>query len=342
MTGSRPVLTIILGTALLQVAIWSGSAQGGLTAASATTLHLLVSWVAIFAVALVATRSLARLRSELQSKRDQHQATLSQVDQLATLNEMLTTAGKSKDVGLAFQALARRVGTLIECDRLGLALLKEGGQELQTFSSRVTEPERRRRPRPELQFSLERSIFGQVIRTCDPILVDDTAAFASEFHDASVLAAQGFHSLLIVPLVSRNRAIGAMTVIARRKAAFAPEHREVLQPLAEILAFAYVAQQQYVALDRYRAMETTAEMTLALATDINSSLQVIVGRCAILQAEHPSAAADIDVVSRQAERMATLLDRLRVAADERLTAVTSQAGAIPASPEEYDEADTLH
>lgn len=336
MTGSRPVLITLLATAVLQVVIWSGSAQGWLTAGRATALHLLTAWSAIFVVGLVATRSIGRLREELRTRRDQHTATLSQVDQLATLNEMLTTAGKSKDVGLAFQALARRVGTLITCDRLGLALVKEGGQELQIYSSRVSEPERRRRPRPELQFGLERSIFGQVIRTCEPVLVEDTSAFASEFQDAGILASQGFHSLLIVPLVSRNRAIGAVTVIAQRKAAFQPEHREILQPLAEVLAFAYVAQHQYLALDRYKAMEITAEITLALATDINSSLQVIMGRCGIMLAEHPSAAGDIDQVSRQAERIVTLLDRLRVAADERTTAATHH-GEIPASPEEFDD-----
>jgi transcriptional regulator with GAF, ATPase, and Fis domain len=341
MTGSRSVLSTMLLTAVLQVAIWSAAAQGWLSDGRATALHLLTAWVALFVVSLIATRSLAGVREELQSKRDQHQATLSQVDQLATLNEMLTTAGKSKDVGLAFQALARRVGTLISCDRLGLALVKDGGQELEIYSSRVTEPERRRRPRPELQFNLERSIFGQVIRTCEPVLVEDTAAFASEFHDAGVLAGQGFHSLLIVPLVSRNRAIGALTVIAQRKAAFQPEHREVLQPLAEILAFAYVAQQQYLALDRYKAMETTADMTLSLATQINSSLQVIVGRCGILQAEHPSASEEISVVCRQAERIATLLERLRVAADERVSAAPAHPGAIPASPEEFDDQNSL-
>lgn len=336
MTGSRPVLITLLATAVLQVVIWSGSAQGWLTAGRATALHLLTAWSAVFVVGLVATRTIGRLREELRTRRDQHSATLSQVDQLATLNEMLTTAGSSKDVGLAFQALARRVGTLITCDRLGLALVKEGGQELQIYSSRVSEPERRRRPRPELQFGLERSIFGQVIRTCEPVLVEDTSAFASEFHDAGVMASQGFHSLLIVPLVSRNRAIGAVTVIARRKAAFQPEHREILQPLAEVLAFAYVAQHQYLALDRYKAMEITAEITLALATDINSSLQVIVGRCGVMLAEHPSAAAEIDQVSRQAERIVTLLDRLRVAANERTTAAP-HSGEIPASPEEFDD-----
>ncbi len=254
---------------------------------------------------------------------------------------MLTTAGQSKDVGLAFQALARRIGKLIVCDRLGLALVKDDGQSLEVYSSRVSEPERRRRPRAELQFSLERSIFGQVIRTCEPVLVEDTDAFASDFHDAGVLASQGFHSLLILPLISRNRAIGALTVISRGKAAFDRSHRDVLQPLAEVLAFAYVVQHQYLALDRFRTMETTAEMTLAIATDINNGLQVIAGQCGILRKLHPGADTEIQVVARQTERISGLLERMRNVADERLREAAAGLNHIPSSPEEFGDDENL-
>ncbi|MBM3750706.1 MAG: GAF domain-containing protein [Acidimicrobiia bacterium] len=340
MTEPRTLQVTVIATAALQVVVWAGAGRGWLTPGQATALHLLVAWGAILTLALVAARSIGRLRSELQARQVQHEATLSEVDQLATLNEMLTTAGQSKDVGLAFQALARRIGTLIPCDRLGLALVKDDGQSLQVYSSRVSEPERRRRPRAEQQFGLERSIFGQVIRTCDPVLIEDTRAFASDFHDAGVLASQGFHSLLILPLISRNRAIGALTVISERTAAFTTSHRDLLQPLAEVLAFAYIVHHQYLALDRYRTMEATAEMTLSIATDINSGLQVIAGQCGILQKLHPGAAIEIDAIARQTERISSLLDRMRGAADERLREAAAHAGAILSSPEEFADNET--
>lgn len=335
MNQSRALQLTVIATAALQVLVWAASGRGWLSAGQATALHLLITWGAIFALALAAARAVTHLTTELQTKRVQHEATLSEVDQLGTLNEMLTTAGQSKDVGLAFQALARRIGTLIPCDRLGLALVKDDGQSLQVYSSRVSEPERRRRPRAELQFGLERSIFGQVIRTCDPVLVEDTRAFASDFHDAGVLASQGFHSLLILPLVSRNRAIGALTVISKRAAAFDSSHRDLLQPIAEVLAFAYVVQHQYLALDRFKSMESTAETTLAMAADINSSLQVIAGQCGILQKLHPEAATEIAAIAHQTERITTLLDRMRGAADDRLREAAAHAGSIPSSPEDF-------
>jgi transcriptional regulator with GAF, ATPase, and Fis domain len=340
MTQARTLQATVLGTIALQVVVWAGAGRGWLTAGQATALHLLVAWAAILTLALVASRSISRLRFELQERRHQHEATLSEVEQLGTLNEMLTTAGKAKDVGLAFQALARRIGALIACDRLGLALIKDDGQSLEVFSSRVSEPERRRRPRVELQFGVERSVFGQVIRTCEPVVIEDTRAFASDFHDASVLASQGFYSLLILPLISRNRAVGALTVISKRTAAFSASHRDVLQPLAEVLAFAYVVQHQHLALDRFRAMEATAEMMLALATDINSGLQVIAGQCGILQKLHPGATAEIEAIAQQTERIAAQLDRMRNSANERLREAATTTGAIPSSPEDFAEEDS--
>ncbi len=331
----------VVATALLQAAVWWGSVQGWLTVDQTLSLLVLTTWTAVLVIGVFATRIIGRLRDELKIRSDHHAATLSEVEQLDIRNEMLTTAGRSNDGGLVFQALARRVGKLIACDRIGLALVKDGGEDVQIYSSRVSEPERRRRPRPELQFGLERSIFGRVIRTCEPMLVDDTATFASEFQDAGVLASQGFRSLLIVPLVSRNRAIGALTVIARKKEAFAPEHRAVLQPLAEILAFAHVAQRQHLALDRYKAMEATAEMTLMLASDINGCLQVIIGRCAVLQSEKPTMADELEVIAKQAERIATLLERERTLAEDRLHVASTTAESFRSSPEEYaDEEDS--
>src|ERR1019366_9511078 len=107
---------------------------------------------------------------------------------------MLLTLGRSKDVGLTFQGLARRIGRWIPCDRLGLALIDDASQQLQTFSARVSEPERRRRPRAEVEYNLDRSIFGQVVRSCEPLLIDDLGRQAAEFQDASALASQGFKS----------------------------------------------------------------------------------------------------------------------------------------------------
>lgn len=338
MNRPRLIVLAVFVTAVLQMATWYACERGMLTQSQAFSVILLLAWGLIVALTVLASKHHAVLASELDSRRSQHQATLDQVEQLDALNEMIVTLGRTKDAGLAFQGLARRIGRLVQCDRLGLAVLKEGGQEVQTYLSRVSEPERRRRPRPELAYGVERSLFGQVMRTCEPAVVEDLAADAGDYPDMQHLSAQGFRSAIVLPLLSRNRAIGTLTAISRQPAAFTAAHRDAMQPMAEVLAFAFVAQQQYAALEHFRGMETLAEVSLSVATDINGALQAIIGQCGVIAALRPDTAEDVDVITGQADRIMRLLDRMRTAAQERLKEASARhTEGIPASPEEFGE-----
>ncbi len=337
MTTNARLLAAVSATAVVELAVWIAASRGRLSEGFAMAALLVCSWGLILLLAVLASRHTESLRAEIHTHVSQHQATLDQVEQLEALNEMLVTLGRTKDVGLAFQGLSRRVGRLIRCDRLGLAVMRESGQEVQTYLSRVGEPERRRRPRPDVAYRLERSLFGQVMRSCEPIVIDDLGVQALDFVDMNDLATQGFRSAIVLPLMSRNRAIGTLTAISRQPGAFTAAHRDAMQPMAEVLAFAFVAQQQFAALQRYRSMETLADLSLSLATDINSALQVIIGQCGVLQTIRPDSADDVKVIVAQADRIATLMERMRTAAQERLrdAAAPAPAAGIPASPEEF-------
>ena len=337
MNPRRTLFVAVSATAAAQFALAVAGARGYVGDAVVIPTILMLAWGLIIALAVLASRQTQSLKDEISSRQSQHQATLDQVEQLEALNEMLVTLGRTKDAGLAFQGLARRVGRLVRCDRLGLAVLHENGHEVQTYLSRVSEPERRRRPRPEVAYRLERSLFGQVLRSCEPVVVDDFGTQALDFVDMSDLASQGFRSAIVLPLMSRNRAVGTLTAISRTPGAFTATHRDAMQPMAEVLAFAFVAQQQHAALQRYRAMEALAEMSLSLATDVNSALQAIIGQCGVLETLRPESAEDVQVILSQADRIATLLERMRAAAQERLrdAAAPTQAAGIPASPEEF-------
>ena len=334
----RQMLLAVAAAVVIQAGLWMAAASGSASHGVVVAGVLTVSWALVVGLAVSMSREIGVLRTELEARQSLHRATLDEVEQIATLNDMLMTMGRSKEVGLTFQGLARRVGRLVPCDRLGLALIKEGGREVQTFSARVSEPERRKRPRLEFEYNIEQSVFGQVIRTCEPVLIDDLSQHASEFQDATALAAEGFQSALVLPLISRNRAIGALKVVSRRRGAFAAAHRDALQPLAEVLAFAFVAQQQYEALDRIRSAETLAEISLSLSTEINGALQAIIGQCGVVAQMHPSMASEIDVLMGQAERIAALMERLRATATDRLhEAAEAMAKNIPTSPEAFTE-----
>ena len=298
---------------------------------------LLVVWITLLALAAIATRRITALWRRLNQQERAHDATLTEVNQLQTQNAMLDIIARSVDVPLAFQALASRIARLVPCDRVGLALLSEDGREFQTYTARVQPEERRTRPRPEIVFKIERTILGAVVRSREPMLFTDIQAAAPDYLDANILLTSGFNSALVVPLVSRGRAVGTLNVVARRAAAFTQQHTEALQPIAEILAVAWVAQQLHVTLGRHRTMEAMSDMTLAVAAEINSALQTIIGHCDLLERGQTDAGVqrDLQTIMGQAQRIAGLLDKMRTAANERLrevAATMSQEGVRPVEP----------
>jgi hypothetical protein len=304
-------------------------------------VQIAILWIAVLVLTVIATRHISSLARTLTRHEHAHLATLDHVGQLEIQNALLTSLAKSVDVGLAFQSLARLVARLVECDRLGLALLKENGQGFQTYTARVTEEERRHRPRPDVEFGMDRTLMGAVVHSREPLIANDLSAPASDFIDANVLNSAGFRSALILPLVAKGRAVGTINLVSRRTGAFVSTHIESLTPITEILAVAILAQQWQVSLTKYRTMEAAADITLSVANEINSALQTIIGSCNVLEREHPGDPAlqrDLATLVRQAQRIAELLERMRYATQERLTEAAARVteAKIPDSPEEIE------
>jgi GAF domain-containing protein len=323
--------------AIIQAAAWT--AAGGIPTRPLVLVQVVAAWIAMFLLAYFATSRIGGLSKRLTQKEDAHLATLDEVEQLLTQNAVLQIIARSVDVPLAFQSLAARIVRLVPCDRVGLALLSQNGQEFQTYTARVQEEERRARPRPEVVFKTDRTIIGNVVRSREAIIVNDTAESAGDYLDINVLKTSGFGSALIMPLVSKGRAVGTLNVVSRRTSAFLPAHIQVLEPIAEIFAVAYVAQQLQIGLSKYQTMEAMSELTLGVAAEINSALQTIVGHCDLIERGHPdpNLQRDVATIMRQAQRIATLLEKMRALATERMreAAETVAQGTIPSSPEVY-------
>jgi transcriptional regulator with GAF, ATPase, and Fis domain len=320
--GSQRAITVMTWGALaafaaLQLASW----YMGMTPRYPWGIaQVIAGWIIMVSLALVATRRIDYLSRELTETADAHQATKSEVEQLQMLNTMLEILARTVDVPLAFQSLAQRIARLVSCDRVGLALLNDTGDELQTYTARVSEVERRERPRAELVFKTEGTAIGSVVRTRQPLIVDDTSVGAPDFLDMNVTHSSGFGSALVIPLVSNERAVGTLNVVSRQRGAFTRVHVDALMPIAEILAMAYVAQRLQVAATKHRTMETMTELTLTVSNEINSALQTIAGHCDLIDraCPDPRLQRDIDTIHRQTQRISLLLDKMRAAAHERL------------------------
>jgi GAF domain-containing protein len=336
--ASRRVIWFIVGAgALLQAGTAVLVRSGVVGHAAGLGVQLAIVWILIVSLALAATRRMERMASRIEEHQEEHRLTLNQMEQLEAQNAVLQAITRAPDVALAFQTLARRITRIVHCDRLGLALLGETGQQLQTYTARVGESERRNRPRPELEFSIDRSLVGQAVREREPLVVDDIAGVAPDYFDANVLCSAGFRSALLVPLISKGRAVGTITLVSRTAGAFRIEDAHSLLPIAEILAVAHVAQQAQMALARFRTVEAMSDLTLSIANDINSALQIIIGHCDLLERTYsdPTLQRDLAMVIRQAQRISDLLQKMRAASAERLreTAASIERADIPSSPE---------
>ena len=318
--------------ALLQVFAW---VVAGIPQRRIGAVALAVCWTLVIVLAVLATLRVRGLTRTIVKTQQAHRVTLDEVEQLQTQNAMLHIIARSVDVPLAFQALAQRIVRLVPCDRVGLALLSESGEEFQTYTARTDLEERRSRPRPEVVFKTDRSAIGAVVRSREPLLFNDSRESA-DYLDINVLHSAGFGSVLILPLVSKGRSVGTLNVVARQLHAFSQAHVDVLMPIAEIFAVAYVAQQLQMALGKYRTMEAMSELTLSVAAEINSALQTIIGHCDLLERGYPdpNLQRDLATVVKQAQRISGLLDKMRAAAHERLKEV-AESGVIPSSPEAY-------
>jgi GAF domain-containing protein len=332
---------LVLASAFIQVIAWA--LLEGANRGTVLILQFLAAWIVILVLAIIATRRIGGLARTITQHEQARTATLDQVEQLEMRNAILQIISRSVDVPLAFQALAQRIVRLVPCDRVGLALLSDDGKEFQTYTARVNQIERRARPRPDVVFKAEGTAIGSVVRSREPLIVNDTSEGAADFLDINVLHTAALGSALILPLVAKGRAVGTLNVVSRQTGAFAQQHVDALLPIAEIFAVAYVAQQLQIALGKYQSMEAMSELTLSIAAEINSALQTIIGHCDLLERGYPDPdlQRDLATVVRQAQRIATLLERMRAASQDRLKEMADAVnqGGIPSSPEAYGKAE---
>ncbi|MFL6280664.1 MAG: GAF domain-containing protein [Vicinamibacterales bacterium] len=328
---------LVAACAVAQVIAWIG--LGGASRPSVFLVQFVIAWILILVLAIVSTRRIGGLARTISQHEQARTATLDQVEQLELRNAILQIISRSVDVPLAFQALAQRIVRLVPCDRVGLALLSDDGKEFQTYTARVNLVERRARPRPDVVFKAERTALGAVVRSREPMIINDTSVDAGDFLDINVLHTAALGAALILPLVAKGRAVGTLNAVSRQTGVFNQQHVDALLPVAEIFAVAYVAQHLQVAMGKYQTMEAMSELTLSIASEINSALQTIIGHCDLLERGYPDPdlQRDLATVVRQAQRIATLLERMRMAAQERLKEMADAVnqGAIPSSPEAY-------
>src|SRR3954464_11977695 len=138
---------------VIEAAAWITA--GGIPTRPGVVVQVVAAWIVMLILAVLATQRIGTMAQQIRVQEPTHETTLGEIEQLQTQNAMLEIIARSVDVTLAFQGLASRIVRLVPCDRVGLALLSENGEEFQTYTARVKEEERRVRPRPEIVFKVD-------------------------------------------------------------------------------------------------------------------------------------------------------------------------------------------
>ena len=83
-------------------------------------------------------------------------------------------------------------------------------------------------------FKAEGTAIGSVVKSRQPLIVENTATGAPDFLDMNVTYSSGFHSAVVVPLVSNERGVGTLNLVSRKRGAFSKDHVQVLMPIATL------------------------------------------------------------------------------------------------------------
>ena len=204
----------------------------------------------------------------------------------------------------------------------------------------MTDEERRNRPRPELEFTvdLRDDHFGRAVTSRKPPVERPGQARARLPRRERAECRRVLLGADAIPLIAKNRALGTLNLVSRTPDAFVSDQLEAMAPIAEILAVGILAQQLQVSLGKDRTMETMTELTLSISNEINGAVQTIVGQCDLLERATADEALlrDLAVVIRQAQRISDLLEKMRRTTQDRLreVAATVNEAGVSSSPED--------
>jgi len=154
--------------------------------------------------------------------------------QLAFVNEISNAISASLDLRQVLQTAAAAVRALIDFD-LAAAVLRTPANDAAVIHPLTPDAEALWAGRDAVRVAS--SGLGHVLDIQHPELMDDLAG--EELPQAlAALPAQGFHSLILLPLISKGHTIGTFLLASRRRGAFANSQVEVLQHVGGHLASA--------------------------------------------------------------------------------------------------------
>jgi PAS domain S-box-containing protein len=248
-------------------------------------------------------------------------------EKLEALNRLAPIVSGSLELDEVYDGFVAELRRLMHVDRTSITRLDEARENWMIVRQWTTvEPALL----PGSWHTLDRSMFGEVVRTGQPLLespIDPDGRWVESprFRD------EGMQSLIIVPLMVKDRVIGTVSVATRSAHALSEADLELLVPMAAQLALAvenvrlYEKEREYAALLEQRVAARTAELedanreleafSYSVSHDLRAPLRAVDGFSRILLEDHADslngdARRYLDLVRSSTQQMGRLIDDL--------------------------------
>lgn len=158
-------------------------------------------------------------------------------DRLRLLLDVNNAIASNLNLRALFAAISAGLRRLMQLDYVSLAIYDLELEQLRLYA--LDFPESQGLFHEEMQIPLEGTPPGQAFTSRQPVLLVDASSLARFSGEGVRLAlAEGLKSGCILPLVSRDRALGTLNVGCRREGAFSAEDVDLLAQVANQIAIA--------------------------------------------------------------------------------------------------------
>lgn len=189
--------------------------------------------------------------------------------------EVINELAKSINIEMSLEEIVERTGEklrqLVQFDLLSLYTLDNGKLYLKTSS-----PPGDTVLDKQGEGLSEKSIFWKVIQTRRPVVRNDIGSDSFEYEEDGSLKAVGFKSVVLVPLVAWERAIGVFVLKSKREGTYSRQDLRFLEQVADQLTICLKNSWLYAEVYKSkREWETTFDAVTDLIVFIDREFNVI-------------------------------------------------------------------
>jgi signal transduction histidine kinase len=232
--------------------------------------------------------------------------------QLLRLVELSVTLNSTLDLDELLRLITATATELLDCEASSILLYDEKNPRLYFAAATGSDPAKL----AEIPVPIENSLAGTIFRTNKPMILNNVEQDPRHFSLVSDQVKFKTKTLLGVPMLVKDRAMGVLEAVNKRDGQFTQRDVAILSVTAAHAAIAIdnarLFRQTQLALEKVRETNSIKSHFLALAShELRTPLGIIIGYASFLQEDAEGENSDhARQVLNAASQMRTLLDQM--------------------------------